>query len=148
MDANLEVRKAQRQWARSMGIWFDSSGYVRDIQDNLCQPLSPHAHRCFARGAGSELRGHMRALHSSSALAANLFDYWTERDKSPLLAALGVDAKGETSLDFEARFPTGLGGTPPHLDVAMRRSTGFVVAVEAKFEALHLVMDSFHRAGN
>ena len=134
MDANLEVRKAQRQWARSMGIWFDSSGYVRDIQDNLWQPLSPHAHRCFARGAGSELRGHMRALHSSSALAANLFDYWTERDdKSPLLAALGVDAKGETSLDFEARFPTGLGGTPPHLDVAMRRSTGFVVAVEAKF---------------
>ena len=90
----------------------------------------------------------MRALHSSSALAANLFDYWTERDKSPLLAALGVDAKGETSLDFEARFPTGLGGTPPHLDVAMRRSTGSVVAVEAKFEALHRVMDSFHRAGN
>ena len=38
MDANLEVRKAQRQWARSMGIWFDSSGYVRDIQDNLWQP--------------------------------------------------------------------------------------------------------------
>ena len=85
----------------------------------------------------------MRALHSSSALAANLFDYWTERDKSPLLAALGVDAKGETSLDFEARFPTGLGGTPPHFDMAMRRSTGFVVAVEAKFEALHRVMDSF-----
>ena len=43
-----------------MGIWFDSSGYVRDIQDNLCQPLSPHAHRCFARGAGSELNERQR----------------------------------------------------------------------------------------
>ena len=60
MDANLEVRKAQRQWARSMGIWFDSSGYVRDIQDNLWQPLSPHAHRCFSRGAGSELNERQR----------------------------------------------------------------------------------------
>ena len=70
------------------------------------------------------------------------------KGQSPLLAALGVDAKEETSLDFEARFPTGLGGTPPHLDVAMRRSIGSVVAVEAKFEALHRVMDSFHRAGN
>ena len=30
----------------------------------------------------------MRALHSSSALAVSLFDYWTDRDESPLLPTL------------------------------------------------------------
>ena len=80
-----------------------------------------------------ELSGHMRALHSSSALAVNFFDYWTNRDKTPILSALGIDPEGGDSLDFEAPFHTGLGGTPPHLDVAITYSTGFVVAVEGKF---------------
>jgi hypothetical protein len=31
----------------------------------------------------------MRALHSSSALACNVFEYWRGRDGSPLAAALG-----------------------------------------------------------
>ena len=75
----------------------------------------------------------MRALHSSSALVVNLFDYWTYRDKSPLLSALGIGPAGEVDLDFEARFPTGLGGTPPHLDVSITNGTGFVHAVEGKF---------------
>ena len=32
---------------------------------------------------------------------------------TPVLSALGIDADGESSLDFEAQFPTGLRGTPP-----------------------------------
>ena len=75
----------------------------------------------------------MRALHSSSALAVNFFDYWTNRDKSPILSALGIDSEGGHLLDFEAQFPTGLAGTPPHLDVAITHDTGFVVAAEGKF---------------
>ena len=75
----------------------------------------------------------MRALHSSSALAANFFDYWTDRDKTPITSALGIEPGEGASLDFEAQFHTGLGGTPPHLDVAITSSTGFVVAVEGKF---------------
>ena len=35
----------------------------------------------------------MRALHSSSALAVNFFDYWTDRDKTPILSALGIDSE-------------------------------------------------------
>lgn len=75
----------------------------------------------------------MRALHSSSALVVNFFDYWTDRDKAPILSALGIDPEGGASLKFEAQFPTGLGGTPPHLDVAITNSIGHVVGVEAKF---------------
>ena len=45
----------------------------------------------------------MRALHSSSALAVNFFDYWTNKDKSPLLSALGIDLEGgnaQKDMDF------------------------------------------------
>ena len=133
MDAVQEIRDAQRDWANSRGIPFDSKGYVREVGANLYQPLSRWARRGYGRGAGAELRGNMRALHSSSALVVNLFDYWTDRDKSPLLSALGVGPSGDVALDFEARFPTGLGGTPPHLDVSITRSASFVVAVEGKF---------------
>ena len=120
-------------WARSKGLSFDSRGYVYEVEANLLKPLSAHARAAFGRGAGSELQSHMKALHSSSALVANFFDYWTDRDKAPLLSALGIDAHDVQSLDFEARFPTGLGGTPPHLDVAITLESGAVIGVESKF---------------
>ena len=133
MDAEQDLRDAQQNWARSRGIPFNSRGYVREVEANLWRLLSTRARQAFERGAGSELSGHMRALHSSSALVANFFDYWTNRDKGPLLSALGIDLEGANSLDFEAQFHTGLGGNPPHLDVAITYSTGSVVAVESKF---------------
>ena len=133
MEAEKNIRDAQKVWAESNGLSFCSEGYVCNVEANLWKPLSAHAQDAFERGAGSELRCHMRALHSSSALAANFFDYWTKRDKAPLLSALGVDADGVESLDFEAPFATGLRGTPPHIDVAIRLNSGCVVAIECKF---------------
>ena len=65
MDAERETRNAQQDWARSKGTPFDSHSYVRDVEANLWQPLSTRAHQSFEGGAGSELSGHMRALHSS-----------------------------------------------------------------------------------
>ena len=67
------------------------------------------------------------------ALVVNLFDHWTDRERSPLLSALGLDPAVDVALDFEARFPTGLGGTPPHLDISISRSNDEVGAVEGKF---------------
>ena len=127
------TKDAQKAWAKSSEISFDSRGYVRDVEDNLWKPLSDRARNAFENGAGSELEGHMKALHSSSALAVNFFDYWTDMDKTPLLWALGIDADSAKSLDFEAQFPTGLGGTPPHLDVAITLDSGCVIAIECKF---------------
>ena len=133
MNAEQDIKDAQKAWAESSGISFDSKGYVSDVEDNLRKPLSDRARNAFERGAGSELEGHMKALHSSSALAVNFFDYWTDGDKTPLLRALGIDADGAKSLDFEAKFPTGLLGTAPHLDVAITLNSGFVIAIECKF---------------
>ena len=129
-----EIKKRQRAWAGAMGIPHDGRGYTRKVEDNLWSPLSDRARQGFERGTGSELRKHMRALHSSSALAANLFDHWTDRsDKEPLLSALGLEAGGSATLEFETQFPTGLGGKPPHLDVAITRPTCPVIAIECKF---------------
>ena len=133
MDAVQEIKHAQQDWARSKGIPFDTRGYVRDVEANLWKPLSARARVAFKEGSGSELQSKVRALHSSATLAANFFDYWTDRDKAPLLSALGINSAGAVSLDFEAQFPTGLQGTPPHLEVAITFSSGAVVAVEAKF---------------
>ena len=133
MDSYEEIRQTQKAWARSRGINFDSRGYVLSVGNNLWRPLTPQARQAFETGAGKELGGRMRALHSSSALVANLFDYWTVSDMKPLLSALGIDNVGGAILDFEAQFDTGLPGNPPHLDVAVTQSSGFVIAIEAKF---------------
>ncbi len=127
------IKDAQKSWAKSNDIPFDSKGYVGAVEDNFRQPLSACARNAFGRGAGSELKGKMKALHSSSALATNFFDYWTDKDRTPLLWALGIDANNAKSLDFEAKFPTGLGGTPPHLDVAITLSSCHAIAIECKF---------------
>ena len=85
MTAVQDIRDMQWQWASTKGIPCDSRGYVREVEANLYQPLSRCARRGYERGAGAELQGNMRALHSSSALVVNVFDHWTGRDKSPLL---------------------------------------------------------------
>ena len=133
MQAEQSIRDGQMAWARSKGLSFDSRGYVYEVEANLWKPLSAHARAAFERGAGSELESHMKALHSSSALVGNFFDYWTDRNKAPLLSALGIGTDDIQSLDFEARYPTGLGGTPPHLDVAITFGSGAVIGVESKF---------------
>ena len=133
MNPSERIRLLQKTWAESEGLSFDCRGYVPDVVTNLCRPLSARARQAFGQGAGSELAGHMKALHSSSAMVANFFDYWTDRDSTPLLAALETDAGKAESLDFEARFPTVLGGTPPHLDVAIALSAGTIIGVESKF---------------
>ena len=133
MDPDQEVKRAQQDWANSRGIAYDSNGYVAQLEDNLWQPLSSRSRSAFERGAGAELSGHMRALHSSSALAVNLFEHWTDRDSTPILAALDIEPAGLTAIDFEAQFPTGLRGAQPHLDVAITSGNSFVVAVESKF---------------
>ena len=133
MEDARAVRDGQRAWAMENGVPFDSGGYVDDVEMNLRRPLSAAAREAFEKGAGSELARHMRALHLSSALVVNFFDYWSCRDKDPLLSALGISGQRADLLEFEARFPTGLGGTPPHVDVVIWLLSGGAIAVESKF---------------
>jgi hypothetical protein len=145
MTLKRGVRKRQRRWANSQGLAFDARGYVATVDANLFRPLSPAARADFERGDGTELSetaarpAKMRALTSSAALVANVFDHFVREDPAPLLAALGLSpAIGRSSalarpISFEARFPTGLAGHPPNVDVALELASGTVVGIESKF---------------
>ena len=139
MKSKQQLLNRQRSWAESVGLDVDGRCYLASVDANLLQPLSMRSKQSFENGSGSELQdtpsrpAKMKALHSSSALGVNVFDYWVDRDTSALLSALGLDSGSLDAITFEAQFPTGLKGNPPNLDVALAYSDGHVIGVESKF---------------
>lgn len=138
------VRAMQTAWASTAGIVCDRKGYVSRLEDALFAPLSEQARVGLEHGSGAELRSRsdsaapdprpakILALHSSAALAVNVFDYWVERDRTVLRSALALDHAIE-NIEFERQFPTGLKGTPPNLDVVLTMADGELIAIESKF---------------
>lgn len=131
-----EILQQQLAWAAARGVVVDAKGYTNSLDDNLFQPLGAATRADLAAGSGDELgspekKGKMCALHSSSALACNVFEYWRARDLSAVSRALdlGVTAK---AMRFEAKFPTGLDGVPPNLDLALDAG-GVTIGMECKF---------------
>ena len=138
MSSKTDLLNQQLAWALAHGLEPDDRGYLSDVASNLLQPMSDQAKADFEQGSGSELQdtpsrpAKMKALHSSSALAVNVFDYWTSADLSPLRRALNL--KDEiVKLEFESQFPTGLTGNPPNLDIALELAGGHVIGIESKY---------------
>jgi hypothetical protein len=77
-------------------------------------------------GAGRELDSKICAAHSSAALVVNTFGPWRNRPEGMSLSGLN----GFRSVRFESKLPTGLGGTPPHLDLLAEGEA--TVAIESK----------------
>lgn len=136
--SRTEVRRDQERWAAAQGHTVDERGYVKTAERNLRQPLSAKARAAFEAGDGGELTdsrsrpAKMRALHSSSALAVNVFDFWTSHDPTPLAEALQLDHP-IVDVGFECKLSTGLPGNPPNLDVVLTCAHKTVVAIESKF---------------
>lgn len=134
----LEMLKAsQRAWADRHGRPLDRNGYCCCIDDNIFQGLSAFARNDFESGDGAELgqaggRGKIQAVHSSSALACNWFDYWRGRDSTPLARAFGRPDRFN-GLALEQRLSTGLGGIGPNLDAVLKCGDGALFAIESKF---------------
>lgn len=131
------LRNQQKAWASSHNIPFDPDGYCLELNDNLFFPLSRCSRRDFESGDGSELdrgggRSKLQALHSSSALVCNFFDYWRGRDLCFVGRALGLGTP-PCGMLFEHKYPTGLRGTSPNLDVVFTLWDGEVFAIESKF---------------
>ena len=138
MSTKSLLLEQQRRWAQSAGIDVDGQGYVSTRDANLFQRMSARTELAFSGGGGSELLGRdgappkIQALHSSAALAVNMFDYWAGRDPAPVALALGLRGR-LTLLEFERQFSTGLGGTPPNLDLALTSDSGQLIGIESKF---------------
>ncbi len=91
--------------------------------------LHPQAEAAFEAGAGGELRGpipSITALHSSAAMAVNLFQYWLGNQQLQVIAELlNVPNTGIESVSFERKYPVCADWTahgfhaPPHLDLGI-----------------------------
>lgn len=126
----------QRKWAAARGI-KPIGNSMQTVEENLFQPLNPETKAEYEAGSGNELGsatkpGHMQAFRSSSALVCNVFDYWRNRPLVSLAAALGAPANAD-HLYFEQKYPTGLRGTPPNLDVALLGDGAKPFFIESKF---------------
>lgn len=101
--------------------------YAAAVSANLLYAMSKETQDNFDAGSGQESDGKMRAPHSSSALAVNVFEPWRARPGKLELAGVG----SFETIVFEKKCPTGLSGTPPHLDLVAEAADD-VVAVESK----------------
>ena len=136
LSPRKDLERQQRRWAESAGITFDARGFVHDLDANLRVPLAGATRAAFSRGTELIPRksqpARIAALYSSAALVANVFDHWSARDASPLVAALGFGT-GRVRLEFEEPLATGVEGDPPTSDVVLHFESGPVVAIESKF---------------
>ena len=144
------IKRKLQAWAARNGIPLQGSAgergepnYTLRLEDNIFGgALLPSVRAAFERGAGGELRGDiptMSALHSSAAMAVNLFQYWVRRDDlSTLARLLEIPSQKIAGASFEDCFPVcddpAAHGfkEPPHLDFALRYEDGSRVGVECK----------------
>ena len=134
------VAYCQLKWAIQQGISLE--GYTKKVEDNIFNnELHPETKKEYKRGKGHEIygkRAHMKALHSSSALVVNVFDYWRRQNRIEDIARC-CGAQGTINgMEFEKAHPIkGMDRTPPHLDVEF---TGSIpLAIESKFT------ETYHR---
>lgn len=119
----------KRAFDRQAAAPSDARGYVARPEDNLVPGVRLEQFReDLEKGAGHELQGKFRAVHSSSALAVNTFAPFKDRPADLVL----LGRRGFDSVVFEKQLPTGLHGTPPTLDVFLRRGDE-AIAIESKF---------------
>ena len=122
----------QELCARRKGIPLTGSAgargrkmYTPTVDDNLFQDLQAQTRADILAGDGGELQdttshpAKMRAVHSSSALGVNIFEYWNAPDRIPVIAeACGLcrnqpgaqpPAGNPPTIRFEQKFQFGKG---------------------------------------
>jgi len=99
MKGNQYIITKQTEWAKNHGIALIGSKvtrgrqtYTATLDENLFQPLLPDVRESFVAGDGGELGnskmpGKMQAVHSSSALGVNIYQYWKSISEVPVIAA-------------------------------------------------------------
>lgn len=151
MNSHEYILSKQIQWARNHGINLVGSklnrgrpAYTKTINENLFEPLNPDVRKCFEDGDGGELVGNpskMQAVHSSSALGVNIFQYWQKRKQvSAIASACGLCNKNNSNpenIRFEQKFPISMKFQfSPNIDVVIEncsKSQFGVYAIECKF---------------
>ena len=150
MTSGEHLQGKFQAWAARIGLPLQGSkgkrgkpNYTLTLDQNFFGgTLLESARSAFRAGAGGEIRGaipKMSALHSSSAIAVNLFQHWVANGQLSVLAnLLKIPSRGIETGEFEDRFPVcsepkvyGF-NEPPHLDFALRYKDRSRVGVECK----------------
>jgi len=113
---------------KNLGNPISKKGYLGAAEENLVPSVRlKNIKSDLADGQGNELDEKFRAIHSSAALVANCFGLWK---KCPAQFSF-CGQEGFDALQFERKCPTGLSGTPPHLDVFLENKE-CVIGIESK----------------
>ncbi len=120
--------------------------YTKDINNNLFEPLQLNTLSEINNGDGGELTGStsklpkMNALHSSSAIGVNVFQYWKNKNVSDLAYLLGLcrkDNKSAKNINFEQKFQISDNfGFAPNIDVVINNDEESKIkafGIECKF---------------
>ena len=154
MKAYDYILEKQIQWALNNSIQLVGSkgqrgrpAYTPELNQNLFEPLEPEVLERFNHGDGYEINGNpdspakMQAVHSSSALVVNIFQYWQKLNQVPIIAAAcGLCKKNNNvskrivfedkyQIDKKFRFS-------PNIDVVIHNDDSFKIkrfAIECKF---------------
>jgi len=151
MNANEYIISKQIQWAYRNNIMLVGSkgnrgrkAYTQKLDNNLFEPLLPETESNFKEADGGELSGNpckMQAVHSSSALGVNIFQYWKKINQVPAIAAAcrfcNTGNISSQDINFEVKFPISEKFLrSPNIDVVINNSTESrfkVFAIECKF---------------
>lgn len=153
MNPRDQIIAKQIEWAKNNGLQLTGSHghrgskvYTTIVEDNLFQSLNNQTRANLENGDGGELAGtkdrpaKIQAIHSSSALGINVFDYWRGlRDLSIITSSCGLSRAG-SKLNGEIRFEQQFSidnrfKYSPNLDVVIVPNTGRykAFAIECKF---------------
>jgi len=154
MDSKTYIKERQVLWAIRTGIALQGSkgekgypAYTHTLRKNMFESLSRDALHQFRNADGNELGngitpGKIQAVHSSSALACNMFHYWqSRRVYSPIAQACKIPAYNIQSVEFEAKLPIGDNidrrrfPNDPNIDVLFlySRAKHKAIGIECKF---------------
>lgn len=153
MNGYQYILEKQSEWAKNKGIELIGSkvtrgrlSYTPKINENIFQPLLPDIQKSFSAGDGNELGsvgmpGKIQAVHSSSALGVNVFQYWLSISQIPVIAAAcgfcRSDSNVSENIKFEEKFPINdKFGFHPNIDVVIHNKAGSknqCFAIECKF---------------
>jgi hypothetical protein len=158
MSSSAFIKSKLQLWALRNGIGLIGSKitkgekyYTEKRDDNFFQPPSTTTLDDFLKADGQELGngiypGKIQALHSSSAIAVNFFEYWKlSLDKEFLAKGLMIPSKNIFDIRFEQKYPIlGNNHKPPNIDVVIQYNNQNVCAIECKFTEAYTYRKGTH----
>lgn len=145
---NKQIAWANRNKFKLVGskITKGRQAYTQTLVENLFEPLSIEIKTEIDKGDGGELKGDathsakMCAVHSSSAIGVNVFQYWKNKNIPNVAYSLGLcrkDNKSAQEIHFEQKFKiSNEFNRSPNIDVVINNNkTAKIKAfgIECKF---------------